>query len=182
MPSKGNIMQRIKVFISSVQKEFSEERKLISNYIREDALLGKFFEPFLFEEMPAANNGFENSDGISPTELEYNEAIAKNKYRLIFIKRVNLRNQKEDLFIKKTEQHVVRKSFSDYEELRTAVYISLVRYMEEKELLLLLPWDATFHKTASLQDIDFSKVSNFVQLARMSLKMSLKMSPKNNEC
>lgn len=48
-------MQRIKVFISSVQKEFSEERKLISNYIREDALLGKFFEPFLFEEMPAAN-------------------------------------------------------------------------------------------------------------------------------
>ena len=196
-------MQRIKIFISSVQKEFSEERKLISNYIREDALLGKFFEPFIFEEIPAVDlsaqdayisevgrsdiylgiygqeYGFENAEGISPTELEYNEAVAQCKYRLIFIKRTERRNPKEELLIKRIEQHVIRKSFSDYEELRTAVYISLVRYMEEKELLRLLPWDATFHKTASLQDIDPEKVSNFVQLARERRHFKLQFSEEN---
>ena len=44
-----------KVFISSVQKEFSEERKALVKYIREDVLLCKFFQPFIFEELPAIN-------------------------------------------------------------------------------------------------------------------------------
>jgi hypothetical protein len=46
-------MQRKKVFISSVQSEFADDRMRLCNYIRQDALLGKFFEPFLFEESPA---------------------------------------------------------------------------------------------------------------------------------
>ena len=45
----------IRVFISSVQREFAEERQLLCKYLREDALLGKFFVPFIFEELPAAN-------------------------------------------------------------------------------------------------------------------------------
>ena len=43
----------IKVFISSVQREFARERKEVADYIREDAVMGRFFEPFLFEELPA---------------------------------------------------------------------------------------------------------------------------------
>ena len=43
----------MKIFISSVQKEFAAERKALAKYIREDAILGKFFEVFLFEEVPA---------------------------------------------------------------------------------------------------------------------------------
>ena len=46
-------MKRIRIFISSVQSEFAEERKMLCHYIRTDALLGKFFEPFIFEEVPA---------------------------------------------------------------------------------------------------------------------------------
>lgn len=46
-------MKRIKIFISSVQSEFAEERAMLCYYIRTDALLGKFFEPFIFEEVPA---------------------------------------------------------------------------------------------------------------------------------
>ena len=41
------LMQRIKIFISSVQNEFSEERKMLYEYFLADPLLGKFFEPFL---------------------------------------------------------------------------------------------------------------------------------------
>jgi hypothetical protein len=48
-------MKPIKIFISSVQREFERERRWLCDYIRRDALLGKFFEPFLFEELPAAD-------------------------------------------------------------------------------------------------------------------------------
>lgn len=46
-------MKRIRIFISSVQSEFAQERAMLGQYIRQDALLGKFFETFLFEDVPA---------------------------------------------------------------------------------------------------------------------------------
>jgi len=46
-------MQRKKVFISSVQSEFAAERQMLFEYLTSDALLGKFFEPFIFERMEA---------------------------------------------------------------------------------------------------------------------------------
>jgi hypothetical protein len=46
-------MQRKKVFISSVQSEFTVERQALFDYLTSDALLGKFFEPFIFEHTPA---------------------------------------------------------------------------------------------------------------------------------
>ncbi len=46
-------MSKIKLFISSVQSEFATERKALADYLRADPLLGKFFQPFLFEELPA---------------------------------------------------------------------------------------------------------------------------------
>jgi len=39
----------IRIFISSVQKEFERERKSLFEYIQQDALLGKFFVPYIFE-------------------------------------------------------------------------------------------------------------------------------------
>lgn len=70
------------------------ERAMLSQYIRTDALLGKFFETFLFEDVPANESspqqvylrevemsdiylglygnkyGYEDSEGVSPTERE----------------------------------------------------------------------------------------------------------------
>lgn len=46
-------MNRIKIFISSVQNEFAKERRQIADYIRQDALFSMCFGPFLFEELPA---------------------------------------------------------------------------------------------------------------------------------
>lgn len=43
----------MKLFISSVQSEFAEMRKHLASFIRCDALLSRYFEPFLFEELPA---------------------------------------------------------------------------------------------------------------------------------
>ena len=194
-------MRPIRIFISSVQQEFAQERKALAEYIRTDALLGRFFEVFIFEEMPAksqsavqvylgeveqadiylaligANYGYEDTEGISPTEREFDLATKLHKDRLIFIKRLDKeqRNAKETNFIRKAEQCVVRKSFGDYEELRSAVYASLVRYLEENEYLRLLPFDATLHPTATLADIDVDKVDIFVERARKKRAYPLSM-------
>lgn len=87
-----------RVFISSVQKEFAEERLMLFDYLMSDPLLGLFFEPFIFEKMPAVDHsvakvylneversdiylgifgqtyGFKDSEGISPTEREFDYA------------------------------------------------------------------------------------------------------------
>ena len=180
----------VRVFISSVQKEFSEERKALVKYIREDVLLCKFFQPFIFEELPAINlsapeaylyeaahsdiylgifgqqYGFEDESGVSPTEREYDTAVENSKHRLIFVKRAIDREPKEATFIKKVEAHVVRKSFSDFDELRTGVYAALVRFLEDKEYLRLLPWDATMSNGATLAELDEKKIEDFVALAK----------------
>jgi hypothetical protein len=48
-------MAKIKIFISSVQKDFASEREALNEYILSDSLLGRFFDPFLFELLPATN-------------------------------------------------------------------------------------------------------------------------------
>ena len=45
----------LRIFISSVQKEFAQERAALRDYLRGDALMRRFFEPFLFEDVPAAD-------------------------------------------------------------------------------------------------------------------------------
>lgn len=78
------------IFISSVQKELAAERRALKDFIHGDALLRRFFEVFLFEDLPAADRradevyldqvehsriylglfaneyGNEDADGISP--------------------------------------------------------------------------------------------------------------------
>lgn len=92
-----------RIFISSVQREFAKERKDIASYIRKDAILGKFFEVFLFEEVPAQErkadgvylsevdacdiylgifgHTYDNVDsaGVSATEREYQRAAKRHK-------------------------------------------------------------------------------------------------------
>ena len=84
-------MTSIRIFISSVQKEFVAERAALRDYLRGDALMRRFFEAFLFEDVPAADRradevylhevercdiyiglfgndyGHENKKGLSPT-------------------------------------------------------------------------------------------------------------------
>ena len=184
-------MQKKKIFISSVQSEFSEERAMLYDYIRTDALLGQIFDPFIFEKAEAQSESavylyleqVERSDiyigllgeyygnvgeeGISPTEKEYNLAAELNKTRLIYLKKTIDREEKEKKFITKIEQQVVRKSFEDFLELKTEVYASLIRYLEEEEIIRIFPFDATINKKATLEDIDIDKVKKFIRRAKV---------------
>lgn len=191
-------MADIKVFISSVQREFERERRQLCDYIRTDALLGQFFVPFIFEDLPASEisaqkaylsqaaachiylgifgtqYGYEDAEGVSPTEREYDTATSHFAYRLIYTLRTNaLRHPKEQAFISKVEQDVVRRSFSTYEELRTAVYGSLIDYLVKKEVIRRVPFDAAAHPSATYDDIDAERVRFFVKKAKEKRKFPL---------
>src|SRR6185369_1622131 len=99
-----------RIFISSVQKELAAERRAIRDYLHGDPLLRRFFEVFLFEDLPAADRrvddvylgevdrcslyvgllgndyGSEDAAGVSPTEREFDRATQAGKPRLIFVK------------------------------------------------------------------------------------------------
>jgi hypothetical protein len=103
-------MSRSFLFVSSVQKEFAEERAAIGDFVRGDALLRRYFDVFLFEDLPAADRradavyldevdgcgvyvgllgneyGDEDEGGKSPTEREFDRATEKGKTRLVFVK------------------------------------------------------------------------------------------------
>jgi len=184
-------MNKIRTFISSVQSEFVKERMELHDYLVSDALLGKFFEPFLFELLPATDisasqmylnevqqsniyiglfgkdYGFEDADGISPTEREFYQATLHHKTRFIFISNHSLaeRHPKENALIVKAQSVLVRKMFSNMQDLKTAVYSSLVHYLIEKEIIRSAPFDASTCDRASLEDIDKEKIKSFVALA-----------------
>jgi hypothetical protein len=45
-----------RIFLSSVQKEFVEERAFLKNYIERNPILSRFFSVFVFEQdVPAAD-------------------------------------------------------------------------------------------------------------------------------
>lgn len=46
-------MSTIRIFISSVQGEFAQERKALRDFLRKDPLTHRFFDVFLFEDVPA---------------------------------------------------------------------------------------------------------------------------------
>ena len=103
-------MKKYGIFISSVQSEFADERLALAEYIRTDALLGRFFDVFLFEQAVASNLspqhvylgevercdiylglfgsmfGYETENGTSATESEYDLATLLGKTRLVFIR------------------------------------------------------------------------------------------------
>jgi hypothetical protein len=136
-------MKPLKIFISSVQKEFELERKALAQYFLNDALLGSFFEVFLFEDMAANSHtasqaylaevaaahiyvgllgkdyGFEDTQGISPTEHEYYEAKKQLLQKWIYIKGFTDENRhpKELNLIRKVGDDVSRKRFETIEDL-----------------------------------------------------------------
>ena len=185
-------MKRIKVFISSVQSEFAEERRLLFDYLTTDALLGRFFDPFIFENLPAINHsvstvfinevencdiylglfgmqyGYEDAEGVSPTEQEFDHAVLHHKTRLIYLSSHSLseRHPKESALIKKAEQIIIRRQFTSVSDLKSAIYASLIRYLEEKEYIRTGPFDATLNSSAGIADLDFDKIKEFVHVAK----------------
>jgi len=185
-------MEKHKIFISSVQKEFKDERIALRDYILHDPLFRRYFDVFLFEDVPARDRnpnslylaevkrcdvylclvgneyGAENKRGVSATEQEFCEATKQGKTRLLFIKDVNDRDRhrKTVKLIKKVGGEIIRRRFSNVSELISHVYAALVQYLEDKGILQTVPFDAAVCRGASLSDIDETHVKDFLETAR----------------
>ncbi len=181
-----------RIFVSSVQKELAEERRSLRDFVRGDALLSRFFEVFLFEELPASDRradeiyldevrrcavyvgifgdeyGAEDADGLSPTEREFEEATSAGKVRLVFVKGADDggRQEKMRALIGKAGSQVVRRRFASVTELRTGLYKALVQLLEDRELIRTGPFDAAACRDATLADLSEEEIRRFVGVAR----------------
>jgi len=185
-------MTTIGIFVSSVQKELNEEREAIRDYIKTDPLLRIYFEPFLFEHIPATDRepeelylsevdgcsiylgifgneyGPENKQGISPVEREFERATEKSKHRLIFLKGKDdgKRHPKMQSLISRATPHVVRRRFTTIDELKKELYAALVKFLCDSKIISCAPFDESACHGATLTDISDEKVSWFIPVAK----------------
>lgn len=180
------------VFVSSVQKELAIERRALRDFVQGDPLLRRFFEVFLFEDLPASGRpvdrvylaevdrcsiyiglfgqeyGYEDRDGISPTEREFDRATEQRKERIILVKGVNdsARHPKMQALIRKAGSQVIRRRFGTVPELIAVVYASLVEHLERSGDIRSLPFDASACPRATIADLSPEKVADFLRKAR----------------
>jgi hypothetical protein len=181
-----------RIFISSVQKEFGEERAALRDYLRGDALMRRFFEVFLFEDVPAADRraddlyldevrrcdlyvglfgdsyGVEDAEGVSPTEREFSLASAEGKYRLIYVKGTDddARHPKMRALVGRAQAGLIRRRFNTVAELVAGLYAVLVQYLGEKQMIRAGPFDAAPCTRATIEDLDPERMAWFVRTAR----------------
>ena len=190
----------MKIFISSVQKEFARERKALAEYLSDDPLLRRFFETFLFErDVPATDRrpeavyleelgncdlyiglfggeyGWENADGFSPTHMEFTEASRLGIPRLIFVKGADdaHKHPKMQDLIRTVGTQLVRRRFQSSADLLPDVYASLVDFLEESGKLNRAPWDARAARKATLDDLEAEGIARFVRHARKARNFPL---------
>ena len=190
---------RKQLFISSVQKELTDDRRALKEYVHGDPLLRRFFEVFLFEDLPASDRradevylheveqsaiyvglfgndyGYEDAEGISPTEREFDHATNLGTERLIFVKGNDdsARHPKMLGLIRKAGEQLIRRRCGTVTELITSLYAALVQYLVASELIRGGPFDAAFCQKATLADLDDEKISKFLLSARRSRGFAL---------
>ena len=185
-------MPKYKIFISSVQSEFVQERQRIFDFIRTDELIGQHFEPFIFEQIAAQDTnprqlyideasscqvyllligkryGNILPEGISPTEKEYQAAGESNAWRVAFISDMDgqKREEEEERFFRKVQNELSYRVFSNPSVLVSLVKQSLYAYLKYKGVIQTLSFDEQTRDDASMADIDAKKIKDFLHQAR----------------
>jgi ATP-dependent DNA helicase RecG len=187
------------IFVSSAQKELAEDRRSVKAFIEGDPMLRRFFTVFLFEDLPASDRradavylaevdrcsvyvalfgndyGFEDAEGLSPTEREFDRATIQGKPRLVFVrgKTDKQRHPKMKALIHKAGNQLIRRRYNSKEELKDALYASLVDHLESCGVIQCSPFEERPCKGATLDDMDRQAVANFVSLARSERQFPL---------
>ena len=128
-----------RIFVSSVQREFAQVRKQLKTHLSRNPAYRRLFESFVFEEDVIVTDrrtdevyldelaqcdlylgiigneyGFEDKDGVSPTEREYDEATRLGLPRLMFVlgRDNSFRHPKEAAFLGKVSSDLIRAMMS----------------------------------------------------------------------
>lgn len=189
-----------RIFVSSVQKELADERRAIRDFVHGNRLLGKHFDVFLFEDLPAksrrpddlyldqveacsvflalfgAEYGWEDpKDGVSPTEREFDRATQSNRQRLVFLKNLGKMKPHPKLaaLIARAKSELVYKRFHDAGDLMPLLYDSLIELLEERGTIHSKPFDAAPCPGANLTDIADAAIRWFLPIARRERNLNL---------
>lgn len=192
---------RLKIFISSVQKEFEQVRRDLKAFLLGDAVLQRFVaEVFLFEELPAKDRradevyirevgrcdiylgifgyeyGFEDQNGVSPTEHEYDHATQHGKTRLVYVwgSDDKKRAPKMRQLISKASGQLIRRRVDDVSALTAEVYASLVDHLDAIGALRVPPFDTSACDGATLANLSRKRIDWFLQTARRERGFPLK--------
>ncbi|TSA35897.1 MAG: DUF4062 domain-containing protein [Verrucomicrobiaceae bacterium] len=192
---------RLRIFISSVQKEFASERRDLKAFLLGDAFLKRFVaDVFLFEELPARDQraddlylaeveacdiyigifgneyGHEDAGGLSPTEREYLHATKLRRTRLIFVwgQEDMTRSAKMKNLVRRASAELVRRRVADMPSLNAEVYASLVDYLDQRGAFKLAPFDTSACDKASFSDLSRKRIDWFLDTARRARGFPLK--------
>ena len=175
-----------------MQSEFANERQRVFDFIRNDELMGQYFEPFIFEQIAAQDTnprqlyldeaskcqvylllvgqryGNALPGELSPTEKEYHAAGEGNAYRVAFIKDLDnqQREEREERFFRKVQNELSYRVFSNPSVLISLVKQSLYAYLKYKGIIQTLSFDEQTREDASMADIDVKKIRDFLHQAR----------------
>lgn len=194
---------RLRVFVSSVQKEFAEIRSGLKAFLLGDAVLRRFVsEVFLFEEIPARDQradqvyieevdrcdiylglfgyeyGADDDEGLSPTEREYDRAGQQGITRFVYVwgSDEKRRSPRMKRLIKKASSELVRRRVEDASALSTEVYSSFVDHLDRLGVLRVPPFDASVCDGATLRNLSRRRIEWFLKTARNERGFPLKSS------
>jgi hypothetical protein len=151
-------MRRKRIFISSVQKEFTHTRDRLASFINNDPYWSEFFYAFIFENLPASQRSPSDiylgeidrctvflgiygirygkiiGNGISATEQEFDYAIKIGRDPLIFVKRLTPlanRSKRMQSLIRKASAYTYT-TFNNTDHLISEVQRSLLYWQQGK--------------------------------------------------
>ena len=184
-----------RIFISSVQKEFERERTAIKRMIEADPIVRAYYDAFVFEiDAPAADKstqqmylaeleksdvyllligdkyGFEDAEGVSPTEREYDRAVELGLPVVVLVRGTDnsKREEKERRFLDKVSAGRTRVRFDptdDSADLLNEVRSSIRELMMDDGLLSDLPFEDQLPRDTTLDDIDERRIAWFIHRA-----------------
>lgn len=155
-------------------------------------MLRRFFEPVLFEDLPASDRraddlylhlvdqcelyvglfgseyGSVDAEVLSPTEREFQRAGERGKTRLIFLKAADdtSRDPRMLALIRQAEASLVRRRFATTAELIAGLYAALVQWLDDRQLIRSGPFDASPCPQSTLADLDPERMAWFIDRAR----------------
>ena len=183
---------KYRIFISSVQGEFTAERRNLKDWLTSDAVLSRFVESvFIFEDVPSRGvppvDSFldevrkahiyvgllgERYSGTrisatekSATEIEYDCACENGLERLVFVKKTDARDSREKAFVERISGEVVRRSFENYWQLKEALYASLADFLDRRGVLEANDFDKTQCRGARFSDLSRERIDWFIDEA-----------------
>ncbi|WP_323737220.1 DUF4062 domain-containing protein [Methanosphaera sp. ISO3-F5] len=108
-------------------------------------------------------------EGISATELEYNEYKKIKSDYFFYVKWMNKREKETNEFIKRIQQETTYTTFDSKEELLTEIKKTIISYMNKR--LSSDPFDESIIKNSSLDDVDITSYERYFDfLSNQGLK------------